>query len=407
MLLRLTRLCARYFARSPVARLAMLGLLGVMGIASVDGIQRSPLMSYTPAAGQVSTQTPAPSRLIRVAQGTMPMPGGVPAAHASTLVNMPSASPAQLMAFWFAGTRESAPDVQIAYSWFDRTAQSWMPAQLVVNREALGKQLGHGVRRIGNPVAWLDAAGRMHVFVVATGLGGWAAGRVVHLRQTDLAQSPAQLQLKAVRVLPLSWLFNTSHLVRAAPLPLADGGMLLPVYFELGIKYPVALHFGPQGELRGQTRMSQRHYLLQPSVVATRAGPWLAFLRDNSPQAKIGRVQSSDAGQTWQDLPSLPLVNPDASMAVLALPGGGLAMVHNSLPTGRQRLDLSVSSDGVHWQLAHTLEHGGPHSEFSYPALTLQGDTLWVSYTQQRQRIAWQRFTIAADASAAQPKGTL
>lgn len=404
MLLRLSQWCVRSFARFPIQWLALAGLLGVVGIAGVDRMQRPALQAYAAAAGQNPAQAPTLALVKRVAGGTVPMPGDMPAAHASTLVTMPRGNLAQVMAFWFAGTRESAPDVQIAYSWFDRAAQSWMPAQLVVNRNALGKQLGHGVRRIGNPVAWLDASGRMHLFVVGTGLGGWAAGRIVHLRQTQLGQSPAQLQFEAVRVLPLSWLFNTSHLVRTAPMPLADGGMLLPVYFELGLKYPVALHFGPQGEFRGQTRMSHRDHVLQPSVVATHAGPWLAFLRDNSAQAKIGRTQSSDAGQTWQDLPSLALANPDASIAVLALPGGGLAMVHNSLPTGRQRLDLSLSSDGVHWQLADTLEHGGPQSEFSYPALTMQGSNLWVSYTQQRQRIAWQRFSITANGLAANPK---
>jgi predicted neuraminidase len=382
--------------RSPALWWGIL-LLAVVGI---DMAQRVPMRPHTPAASAPYTATSTPPRLQLVAQGQIPMPQGTPAAHASTLVSMPLSHPAQVLAFWFAGTRESAPDVQIAYSWFDRATQVWMPAQFVVNRQTLGEQLGYGVRRLGNPVAWLDASGRVHLFVVATGLGGWAAGRIVHLRQTELEATPSQLRFEVLRGLPLSWLFNTSHLVRNAPMPLADGGMLLPVYFELGIKYPVALHFGPGGEYKGQIRMSRRDHLLQPSVVAMGASTWLAFLRDNSREAKIGRIQSSDAGESWQDLPNLSLVNPDASIALLGLPGGALALVHNPLATGRQRLDLSLSSDGVDWQLARTLEQGGAQSEFSYPALTLQGDSLWVTYTQQRQRIAWQRFSILTGAIA-------
>jgi predicted neuraminidase len=381
----------------------LLLLIGmVLVVAAVDWVQRVPLQTYalvspiSKAAPEAAASLPS---LQLTAQGNIPMPADTPAAHASTLLAMPSDSPAEVMAFWFAGTRESAADVQIAFSWFNRATQAWMPARFVVNREALGAQLGHGVRRIGNPVAWLDASGRMHLFVVATGLGGWAAGRIVQLRQTTVGLSPQDVQFEAVRTLPLSWLFNTSHLVRAAPMALADGGMLLPVYFELGIKYPVALHFGPSGDYRGQTRMSSQDHWLQPSVVATGAGTWVAFLRDNNANGNIGRVQSTDAGQSWQDLPSLPMVNPDASVAAQALPSGALVLAHNPLPTGRQRLDLSMSADGAAWQTMHTLEQGDERSEFSYPALAAHGGNLWVTYTQQRQRIAWQRFSVGQDAA--------
>ena len=397
----------RVSARLPPVALLLALLLAIVG---ADGVQRLPLQPFAGAAkmratlpsGQAHSKQP---RLQLQAQGSIPMPPDTPAAHASTLVAMPASSPADLLAFWFAGSRESGADVQIAFSWFDRVQQAWLPARFVVNRHTLAAQLGHGVRRIGNPVAWRDVAGRVHLFVVATGLGGWAAGRIAHLRQTELGQAPAGLRFEAVRVLPLSWLFNTSHLVRAAPLELADGGMLLPVYFELGIKYPVALHIGPGGEFRGLTRMSNQRHWLQPTVVATGVGTWLALLRDNSSSGQIGRVQSTDNGQSWQNLPPLPLANPDASISALALPGGALALAHNPLPTGRQRLDLSLSADGAQWQLAHTLAQGDARSEFSYPALAWHDDNLWLSYTEQRQRIAWQRYGLVRDGAPLQTQG--
>ncbi len=110
------------------------------------------------------------------------MPVNTPAAHASSLLPMPSGHAAVVMAFWFAGTRESAADVHIAAAQFERATQQWSAARWVVNRQTLSQALGFGVRRLGNPVAWLDTQGRIHLFVVATGLGGWAAGRIVHLR---------------------------------------------------------------------------------------------------------------------------------------------------------------------------------------------------------------------------------
>ena len=174
------------------------------------------------------------SRLVVKAGGVIPMPVNTPAAHASTLLAMPAGHPSAMLAFWFAGSRESAPDVQIAASHFDRATQQWSAARFVVSRNQGRHRLGFGVRRLGNPVAWRDAQGRIHLFVVATGLGGWAAGRILHLRQVDEGRDFSQLEFKTVRVLPLSWLWNTSHLVRTMPLSLADGGMILPAYFEIG-----------------------------------------------------------------------------------------------------------------------------------------------------------------------------
>jgi hypothetical protein len=338
----------------------------------------------------------APGRWVPVARGTIPMPPGVPAAHASVLVAMPAADSAALTTFWFAGDRESAPNVQIAASRFDRTRQSWSPARIVVNRHAMGAQLGFGLRRLGNPVAWVDVLGRMHLFVVATGGGGWAASRVLHLRQAA-GSSASDLQFEPLRVLPLSWLWNLSYLVRTAPLPLADGGIVLPAYFELGAKTPVALRFDAQGEWLGMVRMSRRTHVLQPTLLATSATDWLALLRDTRPNGKIGVSQTNDGGQTWFDAPDLPLDNPDAGVATLSV-GAQHLLVFNPSTSSRQGLRLAQSVNGSQWATARELETGMPGQEFSYPALAWADRSLWVSYTDQRKSIAWQRLDWVADA---------
>jgi predicted neuraminidase len=299
------------------------------------------------------------------------------------------------MAFWFAGTRESAPDVQIAAAQFDRATQQWSAARFVVNRLVMGASLGWGVRRLGNPVAWLDRQGQIHLFVVATGLGGWAAARIVHLRQSNAGQDFAVLSFEVVRVLPLSWLWNTSFLVRTAPLPLADGGMVLPVHFELGIKYPVALRFDANGEFKNMVRISRRTHLLQPTLLMMSGSHWLALMRDQSTVGKVAVAQTSDSGRHWVDLPDLALVNTDSSVAGLAVAPGRLFLAHNSSPHTRTTLDLSASADGRAWSLAQGLAHGTGSDEYSYPALAWADDSLWVSYTDQRQRIGWQRFSLS------------
>lgn len=354
-----------------------------------------------PVASAEWPTSPAPADVTQLqvtAKGEIPMPPGMAAAHASTLLPMPADHPAALTVFWFSGDRESGPNVQIAASQFVRRTQQWSPARFVVNRFVVGEQLGYGLRRLGNPVAWMDGNGRVNLFVVATGWGGWAASRILHLRQSSTGNSLDELVFEPVRVLPLSWLWNTSFLVRNAPLPLRDGGMVLPIHFELGIKYPMALRFDREGAFRGMVRMSQRPYMLQPSLVTQSPQQWLAYMRDERPKGKVGVVQTQDGGQHWNDLPDLALDNPDAAVAGLGLTQGQTLLAHNSSLASRGTLDLSVSSDGRNWALVQNLERGGFDDEFSYPAMAWVNDSLWVSYTVDRHRIAWQRLAATTGA---------
>ena len=390
------------FVRSVYWR-ALSATLAVGAILVADLWQRPRLPPAALAARPVAVVPANLAQLQVVAKGEIPMPTGMAAAHASSLLAMPANHAAALTVFWFSGDRESGPNVQIAASQYTRTTGQWSPARFVVNRFVMGEQLGHGLRRLGNPVAWMDGKGRVNLFVVATGWGGWAASRILHLRQSSAGNALAELAFEPVRVLPLSWLWNTSFLVRNAPLSLQDGGMVLPVHFELGIKYPVALRFDNEGAYRGMVRMSQRPYMLQPSVVAQSPQQWMAFMRDERHQGKIGVAQTLDGGQQWTDLPDLALDNPDAAVAGLSAASGQMLLTHNSSIASRGTLDLSESRDGRHWALVKTLEHGGFDDEFSYPALEWADGSLWISYTVDRQRIAWQRMAAPVAPVGAKP----
>jgi len=387
--------------RSVYWRLFFAVLAGVV-ILALDSLQRSPSLDAA-AAVWMNPAMPDVRTLQETARGEIPMPAGAAAAHASSLLVMPEKHPAALTIFWFSGERESGPLVQIAASQFDRATQQWSPPRFVVNRHEMGKQLGYGVRRLGNPVAWTDGKGRIHLFVVATGWGGWAAARILHVRQTSTGNGLQELAFEPAQVLPLSWLWNTSFLVRNAPLPLVDGGMVLPVHFELGIKYPVALRFDREGTFKGMVRMSQRPYLLQPALIMRSPHEWLAVMRDERPNGKIGAASTVDGGQHWSDLPDLALDNPDAAVAAVGMAPGQMLLAHNSSPGSRAKLDLSQSSDGRHWTRVQTLEHGASEDEFSYPAMAWADSSLWISYTVDRQRIAWQRFAVGSAQPGAKP----
>ncbi len=331
------------------------------------------------------------------ARGSIPMPPATLAAHASNLVTMPAGHSAGLTAFWFAGDRESAPNVQIAASQWDRVSQQWTPARFVVNRHVMGQTLGFGLRRLGNPVAWVDAAGRMHLFVVATGWGGWAASRVLQLRQSTAANALDDLQFEPVRVLPLSWLWNISYLVRNPPLSLADGGMVLPVHFELGLKHASALHFDAQGAYLGMVRLSARHDRLQPSLVMQSPTDWWAYMRVQREHGKIAVSRTLNAGRSWDDQPDLTLENPDAAVAGMGLAPNRMVLAYNPSSNGRTALNLGESSNGQNWSVTAALEKGIEPDEFSYPAMAWSDGKLWITYTQDRKRIQWQRFIPATN----------
>ena len=383
-----------------------LGLVVLSILLGIAALQHRPLgepIGQAKAVWPYENIPPALGKWALAEQGFLPMPPQTPSAHASNLLAMPKGHRCAVMAFWFAGTRESAPDVQIASSCFERSNQAWTPVQVVANRHTLSSQLGFGVRRLGNPVAWLDAQGQIHLFVVGTGLGGWAASRIVHLQQVPYQHndiSPNAIELAQPSVLPLSWLWNISYLVRGAPLPLDDGGFVLPVYFEFGIKSPVALRFDAQARLLGITRMSSRTGILQPSLIALNPTHWLALMRDNRIDGKIAVAQTTDAGEHWRNLRDLALINPDASIFALPLGPWQSMLAHNSSPKSRQKLDLSESGNGLDWARVETLAQGDTamvegetrSAEYSYPAMAWADSSLWISFTDNRQRIAWQRW---------------
>ena len=321
----------------------------------------------------------------------IPAAPGAPSAHASALAAWPDG---ELQAYWWAGTRESAPDVAIyASSW---KSEQWSATRRVFTRKELSVQLGFGVRRLGNPSVWRAADGRLHLYVVATGLGGWAASRVVHLVSDDRGE-----RFVARRTLPLSPWLNTSVLVRTQALGLADGGWLLPAYFELGNKYPMLIAFDAQGVPQWMRRIGRSVSSLQPALIALGPNQLRAWMRDNGKSGKVQQASSSDGGLTWQDDPATTLTNHDSSIAALGLAQGGFVLAHNdqagaggARDTPRQWLRLSTSVDGASWRGSLDVRRGERDEEFSYPAVQQVGNQLHVTYTSQRRVIGHNVYDI-------------
>ena len=112
-----------------------------------------------------------------------------------------------------------------------------------------------------------------------------------------------------------------------------------------------------------------------------------------SRQNKIIQSWSSDNGQTWGELSSINLPNPNSGIDAVTLKDGSFLLVYNSLPSGkewskgRNVLKLGHSKDGVNWTDIYTLENQ-EKGEFSYPAIIQSTDGLvHITYTYDRKLI--------------------
>ena len=371
------------------SRMVVLALCIAVAAAGLAELRRwSSARSEARSPARIEAAVKGAVTLTKVSESVIPMPPGVPSAHASALAALPGDA---MIAFWWAGSRESGPDVKVYSSRLH--GGKWGPSREVASRDSLGAALGFGIRRIGNPVAWTDRHGKVHLYVVATGLGGWAESRIVHLVSSDLGE-----QFGVVRVLPMSPMFNTSALIRTTPVALADGGWWLPVYFELGIKYPMLMAFDDKGDPRWLARIGSRITTLQPAVVATSATEAHAWMRDASDERKVQHAVSRDAGASWEDQPPLEIANHSSSVAAHRLTRGGMLMLTNYVQKGgsaRNILRLSLSNDARSWKHMLDVVQGNSDEEFSYPALQQVGDELHITYTSRRQAIAHHVYRIS------------
>lgn len=315
------------------------------------------------------------------------LPKVAESAHAATLAQLPDG---RIAAAWFAGSREGADDVAIWFSILGK--EGWNQPAPIANRESTAGGTFAHVRKLGNPVLHVEGSW-LHLWYVSVGIGGWAGSSINHSVSTDAGKSwfkPTKLQTS-----PFA---NISTLVRSPPLPLADGGLGLPVYHEFIAKHGEWLRLSPTGQILDKVRMTHAVRTLQPAVVALDEQRAIGLLRDAGPWP--GRVQvsaSQNGGLSWEAGEALPIPNPNSSVALLRLKSGRLLLAGNP-PNGREALLLWISADeGKTWQPTRTIESaadGG--AEFSYPSLLLGRDgRIHVAYTWRRQGIKHAEFSEA------------
>lgn len=321
---------------------------GLILIAFVAGFaklaQRAPSAPFLPpVAVSAESSGDAESHFVSLESG--------PHRHAPALVELKDG---RIRAFWFSGSREGAPDVEIRSAVFDPKGHRWAQESSVIDREATQVALWRFVKKLGNPVPIRTADGRLHLFYVTVSLGGWAGSSISMITSTDEGQTWG-----AARRLITSPFINVSTLVKGTPFLYADGTIGLPVYHEFIGKFGELLRLDADGTVIDKRRLSFGHSSLQPVVLVQDAARAQVLMRHAGPSgpSRVLGTATTDAGQRWTPAAKTVLPNPSAAVAGVALPGGVLLAVLNNLDANRDALSLMASTDGgKEWRTLVALE---------------------------------------------------
>ena len=313
--------------------------------------------------------------------------GGPPSVHAGTITRLHDG---QLLAAWFAGTREGARDVRIVMSRLVPGSTDWSEPTVIATREQTAEDLERHIAKLGNPILYADSRRRLWLFYVTVSMGGWSGSSITMKHSDDDGATWG----KAKRLVTSPFL-NISTLVKGCPIECESGELLLPVYHEFIRKFSEAVIISPQGDLVSKVRITAERGAIQPWIVPVDREASIAFYRQSGHNRKLvltnklGNLFQSDVGSIgFANIP-----NPDAGIAVVRRTNGDYLMACNPLVSGRNRLALATSRDGLSWKIIRDIEVSDPPEEYSYPYLIQSAPGEYhLVYTWNRTKMRYLAF---------------
>ena len=268
--------------------------------------------------------------------------------HAASLIELKDG---KLRAFWFAGSREGAEDVEIRSAVYDGAA--WSDERSVTDRVRTQQGLWRYVKKLGNPVPLRAPNGELWLSYVTVSLGGWAGSSLTLIRSQDEGQTWSVPQ----RLITSPFL-NISTLIKGTPYAYNDGTVGLPVYHEFLGKFGELLHLSADGKVLDMQRLSSGKTCIQPVLLIEDERKALVLMRyTGAPPMRLVATRSHDGGKTWDAVGKTALPNPDAAVSAVVLDDGRMLLVANDVEQGRAALSLLVSSNhGTSWQNIYRLE---------------------------------------------------
>jgi predicted neuraminidase len=307
-----------------------------------------------------------------------------PLAHCATLCALPDGT---LLAAWFGGTYETAPDVVILGARRRPTDRNWSPLEVIAEYPS---------HALGQPVFLAHPNGELWLFFVVVmdvstappvpfnalpPIAGWTSAQPFVQRSRDGGHTWE----------PATQLMDYPGLMfRSRPLILPDR-FILPVYDETTWQSRLMISDDGGRSWRLSAPLTTPQGNIHPCVVELSGGRLLAYLRTGGQGGVIWRSESFDRGDTWAQPTPTPLPNPNSGIDLLRLQSGRLLLAFNDSDRQRTPLCLALGDENEHWQWKRTLEEGD--GEFSYPTLlqTADGD-IHIVYTYRREHIHYARF---------------
>jgi predicted neuraminidase len=295
-----------------------------------------------------------------------------PSVHASTIAETREG----LVAAWFGGTREGAPDVGI---WVSRHAKGAWTAPVEV---ATGVQADGTRHPCWNPVLFEMSDRSLALFykVGPDPRKWWGMVRA----SKDGGQTWGE-----ARRLPDGILGP----IKNKPVRLTDGTIISPSSSESNDKPSLwRINFERSAD-NGSTWTIARPPVvagapelqaIQPSILVYPGGRLQAVGRTRS--ERVFQAWSEDGGKTWATPTLTTLPNPSSGTDAVTLKDGRQLIVYNHTAKGRSPLNVAVSRNGTAWEAALVLE--SEPGEYSYPAVIQAADgRIHITYTWKRQRV--------------------
>lgn len=296
--------------------------------------------------------------------------------HASTLIHLKNG---KFIAAWFGGTEEGADDVGI---WMTkgRPGEWQKPFEVAKIRND-----AHW-----NPVLFQSPSGKIFLF--------FKVGKKIPQWETWVKTSDDEGNTwsEAHELIPGD--HGGRGPVRNKPTILSNGDWLAGASNENGpwnVFFDRSTDDGQTWQRTPYINLDRKTFkgkgVIQPTLWESSPGEVHALLR--SSEGAIYRTDSKDYGKNWSPAYKTSLENPNSAIDVIQLSKDTLALACNPDDANwgsRGTLILALSYDnGKTWPEKITIESGKKEDEFSYPAIIDFGDTVAVTYTWQRKKIAF------------------
>lgn len=300
--------------------------------------------------------------------------------HASTVLPLDDGS---VIAAWFAGSSESDDDVKILTSVRGTDGKWGEPI-----RVSADPNVAHW-----NPVLFQNDDGTITLY--------FKVGKNTQYWKTYYSTSTDGKVWATPKELVPGDNSGGRGPVKNKPIRLKNGTILAPGSTEIDDKYRCFVDISTDnGKTWNRTPEINSSFLrffkvpmIQPTLWESKDGSVHMFTRTKV--GKIYRSDSYDGGKTWCTAYPTNLPNNNSGIDLDTDDSGRIFLVYNpvGIPGIRTPLTLAVSlDDGKTFTKIKTFETG--LAEYSYPAVVVKGDTIHITYTYERDYIAYWQIKV-------------